>query len=83
MRLISQGKEINCFEGMGLNGLCLMRILCLFFFFFFIEQGFRGREEINLLVHACCSILSILYPFFLFFSSISFSVFTYFVVILS
>ena len=22
-------KEINCFEGMCLNGLCLMRILCL------------------------------------------------------
>ena len=30
MRLISPGKEINCFEGMGLNRLCLMRILCLF-----------------------------------------------------
>ena len=30
MRLISKGKEINCFEGMDLNGSCLMRIHCLF-----------------------------------------------------
>ena len=50
--------------------------------FFDREQGFRLREEINLLVHACHSILPILHPsyFFLsfFFSSFSFSVFTYF-----
>ena len=63
MRLISQGKEINCFEGMSLNGLSLMRIL----FLFDREQGFRGRKEINLLVHACRSILP-LFPSFFFLS---------------
>ena len=36
------------------------------------EQGFRGRDEINLLVHVCRSILHILYLsfFFLFFLSV-------------
>ena len=63
MQLISQWKEINCFEGMSLNGLSLMRIL----FLFDREQGFRGRKEINLLVHACRSILS-LFPSFFFLS---------------
>ena len=48
---------------MGLNGFCLMGIPCLFD----REQCFRGREEINLLVHTCHSMLSILYPFYFFF----------------
>ena len=76
MRLISQRKEINCFEGMGQNGLCLMRILCLFN----REQCFRGREEINLLVYSYHSILPILYPFSFFVSFLFFSflVFTFF-----
>ena len=30
MRLISQGKEINCFKGMGLSGLCSMGDLLSF-----------------------------------------------------
>ena len=53
---------------MGLNGLCLMRIL----YFFDREQGFRGRDEINLLVHVCRSILHILYLSWFFFLSFFF-----------
>ena len=51
------------------------------------KKTFRGREGINLLVHSYCSMLSIFLSFlsnssFLFFS-FSFSIFAYFLVILS
>ena len=78
MRIISQ-KEISCFEGTGLNGLCPEES-----FVFDREQDFRGREGINLLVHACHSMLSVfslfLIPLFfsiLFFFFYPFSVLVY------
>ena len=64
MRIISPKKEINRFEGTGLNGLCLKES-----FAFDREQGFRVREVINLLVHACHSILSVFFHYFSFFFS--------------
>ena len=76
MRIISPGKEINYFEGIGLNGLCPMRI-----FFSLVEsralEGERGQP-----ISACLpfytphSLLFLIFPFFLF-SFFSFSVFTY------
>ena len=62
MRIISPEKEIYRFKGTGLNGLCLKES-----FAFDREQGFRGREGINLLVHACHSMLSIFFRYFYFF----------------
>ena len=58
MRIIPLEKEINRFEGMGLNGLCPKESFTLD-----REQGFRGREGINLLVHACHSMLSIFFRY--------------------
>jgi len=72
MRLISQGKEINCFKGMGLNGLCSMRDLLSFL----IESRALEGERRSIyrcmpaILYSLFSILpsfSFLYFFFLFF----------------
>ena len=60
MRLISQRKEINCFEGMGLKGLCFNEDLL----FLSVEnRALEGERRITY-VHACRSLVSILPTFF-------------------
>ena len=69
MRIISPGKEINYFEGIGLNGLCPMRI-----FFSLVEsralEGERGQP-----ISAClpfCTPHSLFFLIFLSFFSLPF-----------
>ena len=76
MRIIFPEKECDRFEGTGLNGLCPKES-----FTFDKEQGFRGREGINLLVHARHSIS--LFSFVIFNSSFLFFFFLLFSVLAS
>ena len=80
MQIISLGKEINCFEGMGLNGLCPIRILLSL-----IES--RALEGERVSTYWCmsvilCSPFSILLSNSSFFSFFFLNVLLIFVVIL-
>ena len=62
------GKEINCFEGMGLNSLCLMRFLCPFWQRARLQKE-RGDQPIGtcLTFYTFYSLSFLIFTFFLFF----------------